>query len=317
MTETISRSAQVPADMRGTRLDQAASQLFPDFSRARLQGWIKAGDLKINDRTAKPKEKLAGGEALTLNTTLEQQGDWLPEDIEINIVFEDEHLLVVNKTANMVVHPAVGNYTGTLVNALLHHQSNLVTLPRAGIVHRLDKDTTGLMVVAKTLSAHANLVEQLQARSVSREYEAIATGVIIASGVVEAPIARHPKQRKQMAVVMSGKEAITHYQVVRRFHGHTRLRLKLETGRTHQIRVHMAYIQHPLVGDCVYGNRVRKLKNITEDLTVALKAFPRQALHAAKLGFIHPASGEYCSWSAPLPNDMRLLLDALKADFNA
>lgn len=314
MTKNITGSAQVLASMGGMRVDQVASQLFPDFSRARLQSWIKSGELTVDGRTVKSKEKLAGGEALVLEATLEQHGDWQPENIDVDIVFEDEHLLVVNKPTNLVVHPAAGNYTGTLVNALLYHRPELATLPRAGIVHRLDKETTGLMVVAKTLSAHANLVAQLQDRSVSREYEAVATGLIIAGGVVNAPLGRHPKLRKQMAVVMhDGKEAITHYKVAQRFDAHTHLRLKLETGRTHQIRVHMAHINHGLVGDRVYGNRPRKLRNASTALMQLLKEFPRQALHAAKLGLIHPHTAEPCSWVAPMPDDMQQLINALKA----
>ncbi len=314
MAVIINCVAQVPQDFRATRLDQTATQLFPDYSRGRIQGWIKSGEMTVNGKQAKPKDKLIGGETLTLNATVEQHGTWQPENIDVNIVFEDDTLLVVNKPMDLVVHPAVGNYTGTLVNALLYHRPELEPLPRAGIVHRLDKDTTGLMVVAKTLKAHANLVSQLQARTVSREYHAIAMGDIISGGKVDAPLGRHPKLRKQMAVVkQAGKEAITHFNVLQRFGDITYIRLKLETGRTHQIRVHMAHINHALVGDPVYGARMRRLQTPNADLMEALKAFPRQALHAAKLGLVHPDSGEDCSWSADLPGDMQTLLAQLKA----
>lgn len=237
------------------------------------------------------------------------------ESIDLDIVYEDEHILVVNKPAGLVVHPAAGNYTGTLVNALLHYLPQMAELPRAGIVHRLDKDTTGLMVVAKTLAAHNRLVRQLQARSVSREYEAVAIGQFTGPGKVDAPIGRHPKQRKKMAVVPhGGKPAVTHFRVLRRFDWHAHLRLKLETGRTHQIRVHMAHIHHPLVGDPLYGGRFKKPAGIDPHLAEVLRQFPRQALHAAELGLEHPASGEYMRWTAPLPADMQMLLTELEQD---
>lgn len=313
MKDVIQQSAQVPSSMSGLRFDQVASALFPDFSRSRLQSWIRDGQLTLDGRTVKPKEKLIGGEQLELNAELEAQGTWEAEEIQLNIVHEDDSLMIINKPAGLVVHPAAGNYTGTLLNALLNHCPGLINLPRAGIVHRLDKETTGLMVVAKTLQAHTDLVEQLAERSVSREYEAVAVGAMTGGGTVNAPMGRHPVQRKLMAVLsQGGKRAVTHYRVLTRFPHHTHIRVKLETGRTHQIRVHMAHIGFPLIGDATYGKRFKIPKGATPELIDTLKAFPRQALHAATLGLEHPDTGEYCEWSSPLPADFQQLLAALK-----
>ncbi|MBK8186923.1 MAG: 23S rRNA pseudouridine(1911/1915/1917) synthase RluD [Cellvibrio sp.] len=312
MKDVYQLSAQVPITMNGMRFDQVASELFPDFSRSRLQSWIKDGQLTVDGRIAKPKDKLIGGETLSLDAELEAQGEWEAEDIDLDIVYEDEDLLVINKQAGLVVHPAAGNYTGTLVNALLHHVPDLVNLPRAGIVHRLDKETTGLMVVAKTLEAHTDLVAQLADRTVSREYQAIAVGAMTGGGTVNAPMGRHPIQRKLMAVLSAGgKRAITHYRVIKRYPHHTHIKVNLETGRTHQIRVHMAHIGFPLVGDQTYGNRFKIPKGANPHLIDALKNFPRQALHAARLGLEHPGTGEYVEWTAPLPADFQSLVDAL------
>lgn len=316
MKDVFELSAQVPLSMSGMRFDQVASELFPDFSRSRLQSWIKDGQLKVDGRTTKPKEKLIGGEVLDLNAELEAQGTWEPEEIKLDIVYEDEHLMIINKQAGLVVHPAAGNQTGTLLNALLNHVPELINLPRAGIVHRLDKETTGLMVVAKTLEAHTDLVEQLADRTVSREYEAVAVGVMTGGGTVDAPMGRHPTQRKLMAVLSSGgKRAVTHYRVVKRYPHHTHIRVKLETGRTHQIRVHMAHIGFHLVGDATYGKRFKIPKGANAHLIDTLKAFPRQALHAAKLGLEHPGTGEYTEWTAPVPADFSNLLDALNKGY--
>ncbi|ROQ17043.1 ribosomal large subunit pseudouridine synthase D [Marinimicrobium koreense] len=314
MADQLQQSTRVPPDMAGMRFDQVASGLFPEFSRARLQSWIKDGQLTLDGRIAKPKERLLGGETLRLEAELEAQGEWEPEAIDLNIVYEDDDLLVINKPAGLVVHPAAGNHTGTLLNALLHHCPALEGVPRAGIVHRLDKDTTGLMVVAKTLSAHTDLVEQLQERIVSREYEAVAIGTMTGGGTVDAPIGRHPRQRKLMAVLeRGGKRAVTHYRLLERFAAHTHIRVKLETGRTHQIRVHMAHIRHPLVGDATYAGRFKIPKGASDELIHELKSFPRQALHAARLGLEHPGTGEYREWTAPLPDDFQSLLAALRA----
>lgn len=313
MKEVFDLSAEVPVGSYGQRFDQVASELFPDFSRSRLQQWIKGGQLTLDGKIAKPKDKVIGGERLTLKAELEAQGTWEPESIQLNIVYEDDSLLVINKPAGLVVHPAAGNQTGTLLNALLNHAPDLINLPRAGIVHRLDKDTTGLMVVAKTLQAHTDLVEQLADRSVSREYEAVSVGTMTGGGTVDAPIGRHPIQRKLMAVLShGGKRAVTHYRVLKRFPHHTHIRVKLETGRTHQIRVHMAHIGFALVGDQTYGKRFKIPKGASEHLVATLKGFPRQALHAAKLGLEHPETGDYIEWTADLPSDFQSLLSALK-----
>ena len=309
--ERIEQQAVVPSSDIGRRFDQVAADLFSDFSRSRLQQWIKQGDLLVDSQRQVPKYKLLGGEILDLNTELAAEGDWQAEDIPLNIVFEDDAILVINKSANFVVHPAAGNYSGTVLNALLHHCPSLVSVPRAGIVHRLDKDTTGLMVVAKTLQAHTHLVTQLQARTVRREYEAVVTGVVIAGGTVDQPVGRHAKQRTKMAVISDGKEARTHFKVLDRFDGHSHLRLKLETGRTHQIRVHMAHIKYPIVGDDLYAGRLRLHKGASEELQDCIKTFGRQALHAKELELLHPTTGELIGWSSELPEDMLNLLEAL------
>ena len=298
----------------GRRLDQVASELFTDFSRSRLQQWIKEGQLRVNGEQQVPKQKLLGGETLTISVVLKPEGNWVAEDIPLNIVYEDGHVIVVNKLAGLVVHPAAGNRDGTMLNALLHHCHQLESVPRAGIVHRLDKNTTGLMVVAKTLQAHTHLVEQLQARTVKREYEAVVIGVMIAGGSVDQPIGRHSKQRTKMAVISDGKQARTHYSVLKRFEGHTHVRLRLETGRTHQIRVHMAHIRYPIVGDDVYGGRFRIHKGASEQLREVIQGFARQSLHARELGLIHPATGEFVSWTTELPDDMQALLAALDSE---
>ena len=314
MSETLHRDARIPETMVGLRLDQAAAELLPDFSRERLKSWIKCGELTVDGAKARPKDKVVGGERLVLDTVLEDEVRWTPQAIELDIVHEDDSVLVVNKPAGLVVHPAAGNPDGTLLNALLHHRPALAAIPRAGIVHRLDKDTTGLMVVAKTLAAQTALVEQLQARTVSREYDAVVTGVMTAGGTVDAPIGRHPRDRKRQAVHVSGKPAVTHYRVVERFRGHTHVRCKLETGRTHQIRVHLAHQRFPLVGDALYGGRLKLPAGASDSLKELLRHFPRQALHARKLAFIHPDSGETLTLRAELPDDLWLLLDGLRAD---
>ncbi|WP_419813012.1 23S rRNA pseudouridine(1911/1915/1917) synthase RluD [Bacterioplanoides sp.] len=314
MSNQINQTAEVPHELGNKRLDQVAAQLFPDFSRSRLQQWIKGGQLTVDGDVWRGRDKLIGGETLALVTELEAEGDWQPEDIPLDIIYEDDHILVINKPAGLVVHPAAGNHTGTLLNALLHHDPELANIPRAGIVHRLDKDTTGLMVVAKTLQAQAHLVAQLQDRSMGREYEAVVQGVMTGGGTVDQPIGRHGTQRTKMAVNPLGKDAITHYRVLHKFPTHTYIRCKLETGRTHQIRVHMAHIAHPLVGDAAYAGRTRLTKGITPELRHTLQQFTRQALHARQLGLIHPASEEYCEWEVELPEDFEQLLDALAFD---
>ena len=314
MSQTFEAQQRVPDAMAGQRLDQAAAELFANFSRERLKAWIKAGDLTLDDRPARPKDKVYGGEWLRLCAEVEDDTRFEPEDIPLDVVHEDDQVLVINKPPGLVVHPAAGNPDGTLLNALLHHDPALASVPRAGIVHRLDKDTSGLMVVARTLTAQTALVEQLQARTVSREYDAICVGVMTAGGTVDAPIGRHPKDRKRQAVTASGKPAVTHYRVVERFRAHTHVRCRLETGRTHQIRVHLAHLRYPLVGDPVYGGRLKLPGGASETLKEILREFPRQALHARKLAFVHPGSGEQVSFRAALPDDLLMLLDYLHDD---
>ncbi len=314
MSERIRLSAQVSPQQGGQRLDQVAAQLFPDHSRSRLQNWIKSGDLTVDGRTLRPRDAVFGGEELVLDAEREVQGDWQAEAIALDIVYEDDALLVINKPAGLVVHPAAGHHDGTLLNALLHHVPSLKTVPRAGIVHRLDKDTTGLMVVAKTLESQTVLVNQMQARTVSREYECVVVGVMTAGGKVNEPIARHGVNRQKMAVVAGGKEAISHYRVIQRYRAHTHVKVKLETGRTHQIRVHMAHIHYPLVGDPVYGGRMRIPPGASQELLRELREFPRQALHARRLELEHPDDGRLMHWQVPRPADMQHLLALLEED---
>ncbi len=294
------------------RLDQAVSELMPEYSRSRLQQWIKQGWIKVNGEVLKAKEKVKVNDQVDVVAELESQGSWEAQDLPLDIVYEDEDILVIAKAAGMVVHPAAGNPDGTLVNAVLHHCPALESIPRAGIVHRLDKDTTGIMVVAKTLPAQAHIVDQLQARSMGREYEALVVGALTGGGTVDAPISRHPQNRKKMAVNSFGKPAISHYRLLQRFDGHSHVRVKLETGRTHQIRVHMAHIHHPLVGDPVYGGRLKMPAGASDELKQVLREFPRQALHARKLSLIHPRTEESMSWEIPLADDIQGLLLALE-----
>ena len=315
MAETIELIAEVPDELSGSRFDQIAAQLFPDYSRARLQIWIKSGELTVNGQAEKTREKLIAGDILQLKAAVADEDRWQAEDIALDIVYEDQALLVINKPAGLVVHPAAGHASGTLLNALLAHDPDLASVPRAGIVHRLDKDTSGLMVVAKTLAAQNHLVNQLQDRTVSREYEAVVFGSMTGGGKVEADIGRHAKQRVKMAVVtLGGKEAITHYRLLKRFANHCHLRCMLETGRTHQIRVHMAHIKHPLVGDPLYAGRPRLPKAASEALIQGLRNFGRQALHARRLSLIHPSTEEEISWEVPLADDIVELLALLERE---
>lgn len=315
MAEIIQHKDIVPESCLGKRFDQTIAEMFPEYSRSRLKEWILAGHVKVNgDVLTKAREKMYGGETVSIETKVEAEERFKSQDIPLNIVYEDDDILVINKPAGLVVHPGAGNPDGTVLNALLHHCPQVDVVPRAGIVHRLDKDTTGLMVVAKTIAAQTNLVESLQAREITREYEAIASGVMTAGGIVDEPIGRHSTKRTHMAVTISGRPSVTHYRVMEKFRLHTRLRLRLETGRTHQIRVHMAHITHPLVGDPVYGGRPRPPKNATEELREVLKAFKRQALHAAMLSLFHPITGEQMTWHAEIPKDMVALTNILRED---
>ncbi len=315
MAEIIQHRDTVPESCLGKRFDQTLAEMFPDYSRSRLKEWILAGHVTVNGQVIdKAREKMFGGEQIAINTEIEAEIRFEAQDIPLNIVYEDDDILVINKPAGLVVHPGAGNPDGTVLNALLHHCPKLDVVPRAGIVHRLDKDTTGLMVVAKTIAAQTNLVESLQAREITREYEAVANGIMTAGGIVDEPIGRHPTKRTHMAVTFSGRPSVTHYRVMEKFRLHTRLRLRLETGRTHQIRVHMAHITHPLVGDPVYGGRPRPPKNASEELREMLRQFKRQALHAAMLSLYHPITGELMTWHADVPKDMVALTDMLRDD---
>ncbi len=298
MQQTISLKATIEPQMAGFRLDQALSQLFPDYSRERLKNWVLAGHCQVDGAVLRPKDRVNGGEEVNIEAIVTAAVEWQGEDLPLEIVYEDEDLLVINKAANVVVHPAAGNYAGTLVNALLNHCPQLINIPRAGIVHRLDKDTTGLLVVAKTLEAHTSLVEQLQERTISRIYEAVVHGIFLAGSTIDQPIGRHPKDRKRMAVVEDGKPAVSHYRVLKRFPKHTHVQVQLETGRTHQIRVHMAYVKHPIIGDKTYAPRMQH-------------NFPRQALHAKSLTLMHPSTDEEMHWEIDLPTDMQELLKEL------
>lgn len=296
------------------RLDQVLVLLLPAYSRSRLQQWLKAGALRVDGRVWRPRDPVSGGETVRGELALEPETVAVAQDIPLDIRYEDADLLVLDKSAGLVAHPAAGNRDGTLVNALLYRCPELATLPRAGLVHRLDKDTTGLLVVARNLRAHAALVEQLQARRIEREYLAVVNGVPVAGGTVDAPIGRHPVDRQRMAVVSSGKPAMTHYRVIRRFRAHALLRVKLETGRTHQIRVHMAHVRLPLLGDPVYGGRLRLPPNASLRCVEAIRNFHRQALHAERLALTHPATGARLEWRAEVPADLLALLEVLSED---
>lgn len=311
---TIQRSAIVPPESAGSRLDQVLAQLFPEFSRSRMQQWIRDGAVLVDGQTMRPRDKLVGGEQVEVQAVLEEIIAVRPQAIELNIVFEDAHIMVIDKPAGLVVHPGAGNLEGTVQNALLHHEPALAGVPRSGIVHRLDKDTSGLMVVAKSLQAHNSLVTQLQERTVRREYLALVAGKFTAGGSVEAPIGRHPRDRVRMAVVMNGRDAISHYRVAQHFQAHTLLLVTLETGRTHQIRVHMAHLGRPLVGDPLYGGRLMLPKGASDAVREGLREFRRQALHATRLGLVHPDSGEPMLWETPPPGDMQSLLDLLERE---
>jgi 23S rRNA pseudouridine1911/1915/1917 synthase len=308
--------ALVPAELAGKRFDQALAEMFPEFSRSRLSEWIKAGDALLDGALVRPRDPVRGGEPVTLSVRMELETRAEAENIPLELAYEDADVLVVNKPAGLVVHPGAGNPRGTLVNALLNFDPRLAELPRAGIVHRLDKDTSGLMVVARSLRAHAALVEQLSEREVHRQYVAVVVGPMIAGGTVNAPIGRHATDRVRQAVVREGqgRDAKTHYRVRERFRAHTVVECRLETGRTHQIRVHMAYVKHPLIGDPLYGGSFKLPKAATPELTEALRSFKRQALHAEKLVFVHPVSGENISTESPVPADMLALIAALRAD---
>ncbi|MEO6296737.1 MAG: 23S rRNA pseudouridine(1911/1915/1917) synthase RluD [Dokdonella sp.] len=304
----------VPVELAGRRFDQALAELFRDYSRSRLTTWIKSGAALLDGEAAAPRQILRGGEAISLVVKLEREIGAQAQDIALDIRHEDADVLVVNKPAGLVVHPGAGNADGTLQNALLHHDPKLAQIPRGGIVHRLDKDTSGLMVVARTMRAHTSLVEQLSAREVHRQYAAIVYGSMISGGRVDAAIGRHPHDRLKQAVREDGRDAITHYRVRERFRAMTLVECRLETGRTHQIRVHMAHVRHPLLGDSQYGGLLKLPKAASPEFIAALRAFKRQALHAERLEFLHPKSGKTIAVEAERPADMEALLAALRED---
>ena len=313
---TIRHAAEVPLAAAGRRFDQALAEMFPDYSRSRLSGWIKSGAVTLDGAQAPPRHLLRGGEQVLLQVELETEVTSAPEDIALDIVHEDDHLLVLNKPAGLVVHPGAGNPAGTLMNALLHHDPKLAELPRAGIVHRLDKDTSGLMVVAKTLPTCTALVDLLSRHEVERQYEAVVLGTMVAGGTVDEPIGRSMGDRLRQAVrdEEDGKRAVTHYRLRERFRAHSLLQCQLETGRTHQIRVHLAHVGHPLIGDPLYGGGLKLPKGASAELIATLRGFRRQALHAEKLSFLHPATGEALSFSAERPADQLALIEVLRAD---
>ncbi|MBE3711611.1 23S rRNA pseudouridine(1911/1915/1917) synthase RluD [Vibrio parahaemolyticus] len=315
MAQQIVLTNTVKDSQLGQRLDQAIAELFADFSRSRLKEWLLDGKVQVNGKVVtKPRTKVMGGEEITLQAELEDEERWEAQDIPLDIVYEDDDIIVINKPRDFVVHPGAGTPDGTVLNALLHHYPDIAEVPRAGIVHRLDKDTTGLMVVAKTVPAQTRLVRALQKRNITREYEAIAIGRMTAGGKVDQPIGRHSTKRTLMAVAPLGKPAVTHYRVAEHFREHTRIRLRLETGRTHQIRVHMSYLQHPLLGDTAYGGRARIPTGASQELTDMIRGFDRQALHAVMLRFEHPITGEELEFRAPVPDDMVAMTEALRKD---
>ncbi|NNM59075.1 MAG: 23S rRNA pseudouridine(1911/1915/1917) synthase RluD [Legionellales bacterium] len=309
LDQTIILHSTLQSESRGKRLDQAVAEIFSDYSRTRLQEWIKNGQLTVNGVVQKTKYIVQGGEEIAVKAQALAQENWTAQPIPLTVVYEDEAILVINKPAGLVVHPGAGNFDHTLVNALLHYSAGLAHLPRAGIVHRLDKDTTGLLVIAKTLAAHTHLVNALQAREITREYECLVNGIMISGGTVDAPIGRNPHDRLKQAVTPNGRHAVTHYRVLGRFDRHTHLQVQLETGRTHQIRVHMAHLHHPIVGDTNYGYRLFLPPQAPPELEQQLRGFKRPALHARRLILAHPVSKIAMTFEAPLPDDMQQLID--------
>jgi len=305
-------TASVPEGCDGMRFDQVLAQLFSDYSRSRLQGWVRKGRALLDGAEVLPRVRVKSGQQIELQPELEDVVTDVSEAMSLDIVYQDEDVIVLNKPAGLVVHPGAGNPAGTLLNGLLHHAPELSALPRAGILHRLDKDTSGLLLVARSVGAQTRLTRDLEQRLIRREYRAVCQARLTAGGTVDAPVGRHRVHRTRMAVTNAGRAAVTHYRVLQRFAAHTYIAVRLETGRTHQIRVHMAHVSHPLVGDPVYGGRLRLPKGAGEGVHEALKAFRRQALHASDLGFTHPASGEALQFHAPLPVDLLKLLHTLE-----
>jgi len=302
----------IPDRLIGSRLDAAISEMLPELSRNKITSWIKSGEILIGSNSFKPKEKVQGGEIIEMHVSSDENNNWIAEDIKLDIVFEDDEILILNKTSGLVTHPGAGNTHGTLANGILFARPELSQLDRAGIVHRLDKDTSGLMVVAKTEPSKLSLIKQLESHSVSREYTAIVYGSMVTGGMVDEPIGRDSANRQKQAVTTSGKSAITHYRVIEKFKNFTLIKAILETGRTHQIRVHMSHIGHPLLGDFTYGGKVKFPKGATDELKQAIKNFPRQALHAKKLSIKHPIDNKELSWKSKLPEDLDNMINVLR-----
>ncbi|MHB1141131.1 MAG: 23S rRNA pseudouridine(1911/1915/1917) synthase RluD [Sulfuricaulis sp.] len=314
MNQESTLSASIPPGLAGQRLDQALAALFADITRSQLQQWIEDGRIILNGRVPRKRDKVKEGDAVEIRVPPPVESGWKAQALPLEIVHEDSELLVINKPSGLVVHPGAGNPEGTLLNALVAHAPKLAQLPRAGIVHRLDKDTSGLLVVAKTEHARQNLIEQLQEHSVEREYLTIVNGVMVAGGTIEAPIGRHRTQRTRMAVSSQGKPAVSHYRVMKKYRAHTLVQVRLESGRTHQIRVHMAHLHYPVVGDPVYGGRLKIPTGASENLKKVLRGFRRQALHALKLSLVHPKTGKRVQWATSVPEDMSKLMEALAHD---
>ena len=314
---SIQLQTTIPESLDDSRLDQALATLFPQYARSQHQLWIKNGQVTVNGNTYRPRDKVQTGQEILIHAKLPAEERWKAQEIPLNIVYEDDALLVIDKPAGLIVHPGAGNPDQTLVNALLHHDPNLNTLPRAGIIHRLDKDTSGLLVVARSLEAHHALVKAMQNREIKRNYEAIVQGVLVSGGTIEAPIGRHPTHRTQMTVVESGKPAVTHYRVFGRFRAHTWVRIQLETGRTHQLRVHFEHIHYPIIGDKIYMKRLKLLAKLPDKLKKVLSDLHRQALHATQLELLHPISGKIMRCKSPLPEDIQQVITALQNDVNS
>ena len=310
--EKIELETIVPKELENKRLDLVLSKLFPKYSRSKIQSWIKAGEVAVNDLNYKQRDTVNYGDVIKINTTLRSIVTDQAESIELNIIYEDNEIIVINKQAGLVVHPGAGNPSHTLVNALLNFDKKLKNLPRAGIIHRLDKDTTGIMVIARTIESHAFLVEELQKRNIKRNYRAIICGQLVAGGKIENRIGRHPTYRTKMAVNNKGKLATTHYKIIKKYQHYTYLDIQLGTGRTHQIRVHMNSIKHPIIGDPLYGKNTFIRKGICASLREDIKSFKRQALHAHNLEFIHPSKKKIVSYKAELPDDMKTLIKTLE-----
>lgn len=308
------RTIIVPETQANQRVDHALATLMPEYSRTLIKEWIISGLVLINGNIIKAKTKVKNGDVISVEIKLKSYPQWEAQNIPISIVHEDEAVIVINKPVGMIVHPGAGNADHTLLNALLHHAPELQALPRAGLLHRLDKNTSGLLVIAKTASSLKHLSHQLKKRVLLREYQAVVNGTFISGGTIDAPIGRHPLQRKRMAVIETGKPAITHYRIAEKYRTHTRLTMRLDTGRTHQIRVHMAYIHHPIVGDETYGGRIQISKHMLPELIQYLREFKRQALHAFALGFTHPLTHVFIRFEVDLPHDMQKLIHLLKID---